>query len=253
MAERRPKRPADFLDEATIFHVTHYKAGSRWIYRILRHCVGPRLLTVRPGREQLLYEPIEPGRVYSACYATREEVEGLHVPPDTHRFFILRDLRDTLVSAYFSVKISHPTFKFESVNRLRERLRWANQEEGMLLALREWLPVAADIQRSWLHSGDALVRYEDLLVDPEPILGEVLLRKCELGISRVKLREALAAESFESLSGGRKPGEEDISDHYRKGVAGDWRNHFSARVTEEFKHAYGDLLIAAGYETNGDW
>jgi ABC-type polysaccharide/polyol phosphate export permease len=88
----------DYLDEATIFHVTHYKAGSRWIHRILKRCVGPRLVTVSANREELLEAPIEPGRVYSACYATYDELAELHVPADTHRFFILRDLRDTLVS-----------------------------------------------------------------------------------------------------------------------------------------------------------
>jgi hypothetical protein len=244
---------ADYLDEATIFHVTHYKAGSRWIHKILRRCVGRRLISVSADRREFLKAPIQPGRVYSACYATHDELAGLHVPADTHRFVILRDLRDTLVSAYFSIKISHPDFQVDAVNRLREYLRTTDREEGMLRVLDEWLPLQAEIQRSWLESGEPCIRYEDLLVDPEPILGNTLLRRCELGVPRTELRAALETASFERLSGGRSPGEEDVYNHYRKGVAGDWHNHFTPRLVEEFKAAYGDLLIAAGHETNQDW
>jgi len=52
---------------------------------------------------------------------------------------------------------------------------------------------------------------------------------------------------------GRRPGQEDIHAHQRKGIAGDWRNHFTTRVKEVFKQRYGHVLIATGYEPDLNW
>lgn len=53
--------------------------------------------------------------------------------------------------------------------------------------------------------------------------------------------------SFERISGGRRKGEENVDSHFRKGVAGDWRNHFDAEVEAHFRRRTGDLLARLGY------
>ncbi len=40
---------------------------------------------------------------------------------------------------------------------------------------------------------------------------------------------------------------------FRKGVIGDWRNHFRAEHREIFKAVAGDVLIDLGYERDSDW
>jgi hypothetical protein len=242
-----------FFEETTVFHITHYKAGSRWIHRILKRCVGERLLAVQADRRELLEEPIQPGRVYSACYVTKDEFDGLRTPPDSRRFVVLRDPRDTLVSGYFSLKGSHPKYKNDAVAAMRDRLQDMDREEGLLHALEDWLPANVEIQRSWIESGEPIVRFEDLLEEDRRILEDVLIERCELGISRRRLRRAIERESFDRLSGGRQRGDEDTSAHYRKGVAGDWRNYFSDPLKDAFKETYGGLLLAAGYERDSDW
>ena len=62
----------------------------------------------------------------------------------------------------------------------------------------------------------------------------------------------ILANRFEARSG-RKPGEEDVTSHERKGIAGDWRNYFTPKVTREFKQRYGSLLVATGYEKGFGW
>lgn len=52
---------------------------------------------------------------------------------------------------------------------------------------------------------------------------------------------------------GRKPGEADPTDHIRKGVSGDWRNHFSREAAEIFDRLAGDTLVALGYEPDRGW
>lgn len=40
---------------------------------------------------------------------------------------------------------------------------------------------------------------------------------------------------------------------FRRGVIGDWRNHFSPAHTEAFKQIAGEALIQLGYEKDMDW
>ncbi len=61
------------------------------------------------------------------------------------------------------------------------------------------------------------------------------------------------ANDFSKKTGGRQRGEEDLSSHYRKGQAGDWRNPFNPHITAEFKQHYNPLLIKSGYEEESDW
>ena len=68
-----------------------------------------------------------------------------------------------------------------------------------------------------------------------------------------QVREAVLACRFEHLTGGRRRGQEDVRSHERKGVAGDWRRHFTDRVTRAFKERFGDLLVATGYEKDLHW
>ena len=123
----------------------------------------------------------------------------------------------------------------------------------------------AEIARSWSASvsramadaallGDNYyqVRYEDLLAEP---VGEArrLLQFLGADSGEEVARECVEAASFEQLSGGRNKGEEDSSSFYRKGVAGDWKNHFTKEDKRVFKEEAGELLIRLGYEEDLDW
>ncbi len=52
---------------------------------------------------------------------------------------------------------------------------------------------------------------------------------------------------------GRRAGTEDRSSFVRKGVVGDWRNHFSREAAERFRDLAGDVLVDLGYERDDSW
>jgi hypothetical protein len=236
----------------TIFHITHWKAGSQWIRKILFDCVPELVVEPQRGVAHFLASPIQKGKVYPTVYVTKEQFHSIKLPPEWRRFIIIRDLRDTLVSAYFSVKLSHPILS-ERTLYFRTKLDSLNIEEGLLFLIKEWLPACAAIQKTWCESNEPLIRYEDLLINDLAILEKTLIDDCKLPVSRVVLKEAVLANRFESMTKGRSRGNEDIMAHQRKGIAGDWRNYFSEVVKKKFKDYYGDLLLAFGYEHDYRW
>jgi Sulfotransferase domain len=237
--------------EPTIFHITHWKAGSQWIHRILIGCLPNRIVVPEPDMSQVLEQPIRQGCVYPSVYLTRQRLEQVELPPDSRRFVVIRDLRDTLISLYFSMKTSHPRLA-PVIDERRARLKAVDVEEGLVYLMDNGLPGCARIQASWLGSAEPPIRYEDLLAHDLEILERELLDRCALPVDRKRFEEVVLASRFERVTG-RERGQEDQSRHERKGIAGDWRSYFTPRVKEEFKTRYGALLVESGYEWDLDW
>lgn len=98
----------------------------------------------------------------------------------------------------------------------------------------------------------AYLSYEQLLTDTHATLKRAveLLGRREIEDWRV----AMAVEKFSmAKQTGRKPGQEDRTSFIRKGVAGDWLNHFTKESAEVFRDLAGDTLIRLGYEQDHTW
>ena len=227
---------------------------------------------------QFLEHPIHPGAIYPPLYVPRQRFEATLLPDlktvfskdddvpsrvklsnwynfrlrgaPYVRFVILRDLRDTLVSLYFSLKYSHP-IELEGHSRRRKMLHEASEEEGLLYLMDTALHNAAAIQRSWISEDVLLFKYEDLLADEYGTF-ERIINHCQIDISRAHLHDIIRQNSFEAQTS-RQRGEEDVTAHHRKGVAGDWQNHFTERLKAAFKEVHGTALIETGYESDLNW
>jgi lipopolysaccharide transport system ATP-binding protein len=236
----------------TVFHITHHKAGSQWVHAILHTLAYHHLILPEVDNRQFLQRPVETGKIYPTLYVTREEFHSVPLPRKYHHFVIIRDLRDTLVSLYFSVKYSHPIMKPEQ-KTMRQNLHELSLEDGLLYIAQFSLITQAMIQWSWVAARERLYRYEDLLEHDEELFEEIFLRVCRLPFSRQQVQEAVRTHRFEARTNGRPRGVEDVHAHERKGIAGDWRNYFTDKVRTYVKNKYGSLLIATGYEKNFNW
>jgi lipopolysaccharide transport system ATP-binding protein len=235
--------------QPTVFHITHYKAGSQWVYAILREVVGDRIIAPLPGAEHVTKHPISRGKIYPCVYLPKEQFESLDLPGEYRNFIVIRDLRDTLISHYFSMVYSHPILK-SRMQKARERLKHMSVQEGLLdIIRRRWIP--AEIQRTWAHNDSLVIRYEDLNANEYEIFQKIMTA-CDIGFTSSALKAAVEAHSFEKKAG-RKKGQEDIGSHHRKGIVGDWRNYFDETVTAAFKERFGDVLIETGYEKDYNW
>ncbi len=185
---------------------------------------------------------------------------------------VIRDPRDTVVSGYFSHKNSHPTIGWPELVPHRERLQQMSFESGMIeeIDFSARLPTngrnlnSFEALASWNYRDPDILelKFEDLTTAPALhferffSFAGVLSEGAETGpgqIDRATLRAILEQLDFQKLSSGRKPGEENVSSHYRKGQAGDWKDHFTPKVKDAFKRKHGPLLVQLGYESDENW
>jgi hypothetical protein len=206
-------------------------------------------------------------------------------------FHVVRDPRDLLVSAYFSHLHSHGTEEWPELEEHRARIGSVSTQEGLALEL-EFSGHVLDQLRRWDYELPNILelRQEDLTAAPYEGFLEIaeFLGLLDRGDAFARRRLAYALRSswnglvhrrafawlpsfksrripaervlgavhehrFSKLSGGREQGTEDLRSHYRKGVHGDWRNHFDAEFLERFKSEYGDVVLKLGYETDASW
>ena len=173
-----------------------------------------------------------------------------------------RDGRDVMVSWYHQQLIPHEWNELQ-VGRSRRDLPLEDYEDvyGNLPAFIEYAFTRphspsfswADFVRRWHGRKNAVhVRYEDLRTDTASELLRIVL-----GLTGEQLvpeeASAIAEEFSFERQAGRSAGEEDRRSFLRKGVVGDWRNHFSPEAREVFDRYAGDELIVLGYEPDRTW
>lgn len=173
----------------------------------------------------------------------KDPEHAMHLPslqklfPEAKLIHIIRDGRAVFISAW------HHNVRARDENL--ERLGF----DGFLdITAKEWserVLRARDSGRLW---GDRYfeVRYEDLVADPAGWFGRTLAFLGADAAARV-VASCVEAASFEKLSRGRQPGQEDPSSFFRKGVPDDWRQQLSAAQVARFKALSGGTLEALGY------
>ena len=231
----------------TIFHVTHWKAGSQWVRGVFEDAAPKRVIVPADP----FAGPIIEGSIYTPVYCTYEKFRALVPDAMSQRVFaLIRDPRDTAISWYFSLLYSH-RLTDPSVKISRDILQRLSKEDGLALLICNHLRGAIDIQTSWLRSGSRVFRYEDLRSNQQEAFSQ-LFDHCGLDIPERRRQKIVSHNSFERRTWWRR-GRENPRSHLRKAAVGDWKNHFCERLKKLFKIYYNDVLIEGGYEVNDDW
>lgn len=163
-----------------------------------------------------------------------------------HRLFpqarfvtIIRDGRDAAVSAWFHNRRTSPD--------------WFS---GKFPTLMQYVDYFAYYWGDYVRRGEEFrsahpdlchcLRYEDLLARPADTLAALL---AFLGVDNgaATVDACLEATSFLRLSQGRERGQEDTASFFRKGVSGDWRNHFDPPMLDLFRSQAHGWLEKMGY------
>lgn len=192
-----------------------------------------------------------------SCYGDktpRQDVGRiLSVFPNARIVIMIRDFRDALVSLAYHRKRYTKTWKAIFSDEAETEL-----DNNFIKEVLQSFGKHDDIQRYLAIAGKKpthvqIVKYENLKSDPHGVLSDVL-GFLHASTTKDIVDRCLAENSFEQLSGGRKEGQEDKDNFFRKGVVGDWNNYFSPSNIEVFKECGGGrALIEAGYESDNNW
>lgn len=159
--------------------------------------------------------------------------------PNARFIHIVRDGRDVVASAmHHALRIGH---KDVLTKGSEQHLRQVAQSAGIWSQnVSAWRKFAAAHPEA-CHQ----VSYEQLHQDP---LSASIAVFGFLGASadEATVKASLEEASFRKLSG-RDAGDEDKGSFFRKGVVGDWRNHFDRRDLALFMKQAGELMRELGY------
>lgn len=247
-----------------IYHCCVHKTGSQWIRALLSDTVTYRYSGLRPftyqasleGRydarrltERRFTEPFPRETIVTPLYIDFDNFLAIPKPGAYRAFFVMRDPRDIVVSWYFSAKTSHA--EVGGIGRIRQELGTLSTADGIRYALRHMQDrghfTALD---SWREAeqrdpDSVVVRFEDLTSGGSGALCRMLAH-CDVQMPPGEIERLSREYSFERLSG-RRRGEEDEAAHYRKGIAGDWKNHFDDRLRADFETVAPGLVDRLGY------
>lgn len=234
-------------DVLPLYIVTEYpKSGGSWVSQMLSE-----YLNVPFPRNQF---PKIQSSVMHGHY--------LYSPSMKNVVVVLRDGRDVMVSFYYQSLFANERFNSRLVEITRRELQFDDYDD-----IKKNLPrfieykfttrkhprfTWSDFINDWLDKDAAFIRYENLLQDPVEELAQALYVVKKNDPDRKILEQIVEKYSFETMSK-RKQGEENKHSFLRKGIAGDWKNHFSKEAREVFNSFAGKELIKLGYEDDEKW
>lgn len=236
------------------------KSGTTWLEHLLGELPAYRVRAVHDPCGCVINHDVcdavfagLPRNLYSVVKLhTRFTPENLRVIDkfDLHTVVMYRDLRDQCVSRYYHVLN-------EAAHRHHQYYVSSSQSEGIshcievilqeyVTWIRDWLPVIAARPDRFME-----VRYETLRADPRSVLAEAL---AFYGIeASTEMIDAMIDGVKKKTTFNLKKNLERGTGTARKGMIGDWRNHFTPEHVRRLKEGCGEFLIELGYERDSNW
>lgn len=174
-------------------------------------------------------------------------LEGVPCLEEYKIVFVVRDPRDILVSEYYSISLSHiaPGITGNKHNDFKTKRKKATES-----TIDEYVIAHSDRVYAVFY------RYQELLLDKyenvyltsfEAMLSDFgkwlndLICYCELDVD-MTTRESLARENVAS-----KPDKEDIEQHLRKGIVGDYKHKLKPETIEYLNKKFSSVLVKYNY------
>lgn len=160
--------------------------------------------------------------------------------------FVYRDLRDVAVSAAFHALSDEERFVhdgkhiFQEMDSFEDVLAAVIVGTGVYAGLFDrWELYAKWLEQEWV----TVLRYEDILAEPELVAGAVLTYITTMAgfelhpddHAQLADKMALNTTQYRNVT-------------YRNGSTGEWREHFTPRISKLFNERAGDWLARLGYE-----
>ena len=233
----------------SLVHVVEYpKCGGSWVRNMLADYMGtPRFLDDRLiRRDDVIQVHRLPKPWYRRAVVVTRDPRDMYVSTYYHETQYRQREKHMLIARYFQHDPARP-LREDFAAYLDAKLSHYTHPPFML----------HEFVRAWqARPGVVWVRYEDCLANSEAALTRVV-QALRLPLDPARVRKVVEANSFQSATRARgmerRPGEGDPGSFERKGVAGDWKNHFDRRSCELLERYECASLRALGYESDASW
>jgi len=251
-------------DYPVLFVAGLAKSGSSWLGNMLAMIPGYNLRSINdPGNVVYNHDICE--SIFSLLPKNKYSVMKLHTRYTKENFDIIkkyvprfvvthRDLRDTCMARYFHI-MADPS------HRHHELYASLSRGEGISHCIeiigsdfvpwvKDWTRVASEENGSIL-----LIKYEDLNLNTGDTLNSIF-KFYNINQSQKLMKYLVSTKIKKEVNLGvalKKDLPGRLRNTARKGVVGDWKNHFTDEHKEQFKKIGGELLIKLGYEKDNNW
>ena len=248
-----------------MYVVGYPKSGNTWLCFLLAYCLNSEYddldapgihptdeyqrRYVKGGFDRISYQT-QIGKILKTHRQDLEEI-SLNDPV----IYLTRDGRDVMVSYYFFKNTYFYAGNLPPLKRLLFQARGLlNKNPKHQLGVQDFSCFLHQYTEEWVahistwlkRKPAAVIRYEDLKDNPQITLSQ-LFAQLDVQVSPKIIEEALHIFDFQQLSQ-RKEGEEDRKSFFRKGIVGDWQNHFSSQDLEFFNQKAGTVMSQLGYD-----
>ena len=179
--------------------------------------------------------------------------------PQAKIFFLMRDCRDVAVSGMYhwheriTSEQGPSDFEISRLRTISEKRTTSSLDTAFRTGeLESWVNAWVAMSQLEREFSDCTIRYENLLLTPEPELAR-LIDFLGIPISKENILQCIENTRFEIMSGGRSPGDSIPNAHIRKGVAGDWTRYLTRKDGQVLQDLAGDEIKSQGYARNADW
>lgn len=222
------------MDSRQRIYVTGYpRSGNVWLGRSLADGLGCEYNSADD-------DPLSdwPGDKTDAPYLVRKG-HVLDTPDRAHTVFVYRDPRDVAVSVMYYLGYESLAATIEAMTKSIEKFNVG--------------PYAEFIKAWWAndeHHAAIEVRYEEMQIAPLVTLWRAVRILLGVDWPLNRFRRAVERQAFEAARARYGPTQYH---HLRKGIAGDWRNHFAQADGQLMQDHFGELMKQQHYITADDW
>lgn len=161
--------------------------------------------------------------------------------PQSKIIHVIRDGRDCATSNWF----------FNLSGMKNNRVPAESFEDFVSKEMKKWTTSINMAQAVGNNIGDRYteVRYEELLDQPSIVMSR-MLRFLGVDNDQEIIEKCIGNASFEKMGSGPSQGSENSTFFLRKGVSGDWKEHFNQDLSKQAWSIAGDLLESLGYPSS---
>lgn len=218
-----------------VFTTGFPRSGSTWTVRLLCGIFSA------VHQDTLEMEPLnhhggvpDPEYVVRKTHWFRDQVVvGGYLDGPTFLVWVFRDPRDMVVSMMHYRRADELA---PVISSIRDKVLDSGRHVGFGNYVRGWMDDPPDFR----------IRYEDLHERQELVLRTIYHGVTGEELGEERLRATMAGNQFDRLK--------DRHPHsMRKGIVGDWREHFTREDAELMEEIHGQTIRELGYELDGSW